>query len=191
MVTIAPTRTHRNVGHRVIGNPKLVRFLFETTRISWLWLIVRVYLGYQWLTAGWGKVTSDGWMKTGEALKGYFMNAVRMEPRPVITYDWYRNFIQGMIDSGAYVWFAKIVAVGEVLVGLALILGILTGFAAFGGAMMNFNFMLAGTTSTNPVLFLLAVLIMLAWKVAGHWGADRWLLPALGTPWQPDTGEDG
>lgn len=190
-MTIAPTRTHRTAGHRVIGNPRLVRYLFETTRSAWIWTIIRVYLGWQWLSAGWGKVTNDAWMKTGVALKGYFTNAVTVDPKPVITYDWYRNFIQGMIDSGAYVWFAKIVAVGELLVGLALILGILTGFAAFGGAMMNFNFMLAGTTSTNPVLFLLAVLIMLAWKVAGHWGADRWLLPALGTPWQPDTGEDG
>ena len=26
---------------------------------------------------------------------------------------------------------------------------------------------------------------MLAWKVAGYYGVDRWLLPMLGTPWHP------
>ena len=50
---------------------------------------------------------------------------------------------------------------------------------------MNFNFMLAGSASTNPVLFLLGLLLLLAWKVSGRIGIDRWLLPALGTPWSP------
>ena len=30
---------------------------------------------------------------------------------------------------------------------------------------------------------LAALLLILAWKVAGWWGLDRFLLPALGTPW--------
>jgi thiosulfate dehydrogenase [quinone] large subunit len=45
--------------------------------------------------------------------------------------------------------------------------------------------MLAGSASTNPVLFLLAVLLMLAWKIAGYWGADRFLMKWVGTPWKP------
>ncbi len=69
--------------------------------------------------------------------------------------------------------------------GLALILGLFTGLAALAGATMNFNFMLAGTASTNPVLFVLAILLILAWKVAGRIGLDRWVLPAVGTPWSP------
>ncbi len=81
---------------------------------------------------------------------------------------------------------AKLVAYGEVLVGLGLIVGALVGVAAFFGTLMNFSFMLAGTTSTNPVLFGLAVFLVLAWKVAGYWGLDRYLLPALGTPWQKE-----
>jgi thiosulfate dehydrogenase [quinone] large subunit len=50
---------------------------------------------------------------------------------------------------------------------------------------MNFNFLLAGSASTNPVLFIIAVLILMGWKVAGWIGLDRWVLPALGTPWEP------
>jgi thiosulfate dehydrogenase [quinone] large subunit len=90
-----------------------------------------------------------------------------------------------MLDSGAYTWFAKVIAFGEILVGAALILGAFVGIAAFFGGFMNWNFMMAGSASINPVLFTIAILLVLAWKTAGWWGLDRWLLPILGTPWQP------
>ena len=70
-------------------------------------------------------------------------------------------------------------------VGLGLLFGVLTGFAAFFGALMNMSFLLAGSTSVNPVLFTLAIGLILAWKVAGYYGVDRFLLPALGAPWKP------
>ena len=69
--------------------------------------------------------------------------------------------------------------------GIALILGIFTGLAAFFGSIMNMNYLLAGAVSTNPILFAIATLLVLAWKTAGWWGLDRWVLPVLGTPWQP------
>ena len=34
-------------------------------------------------------------------------------------------------------------------------------------------------------MFTFAVGLMLAWKVAGFYGVDRSLLPALGAPWRP------
>jgi thiosulfate dehydrogenase [quinone] large subunit len=49
---------------------------------------------------------------------------------------------------------------------------------------MNMGFMLAGTTSTNPVLAITGVLLILLWKNAGYIGLDRWLLPLLGRPWK-------
>ncbi|MDA1003110.1 MAG: DoxX family protein [Chloroflexi bacterium] len=104
---------------------------------------------------------------------------------PPIRYDWYRDFIQFMLDNHWATWFAWVIAFGELFLGIALIVGLLTGLAALGGITLNFNFMLAGTVSTNPVLFLLGILLLLAWKVAGRIGIDRWLLPALGTPWEP------
>ena len=82
-------------------------------------------------------------------------------------------------------------------VGLGLLVGCLTGVAAFFGALMNMSFLLAGSASVNPVLFTLAIGLMLAWKVAGYYGVDRYLLPMLGTPWRPgavkgrDTGPAG
>jgi thiosulfate dehydrogenase [quinone] large subunit len=79
--------------------------------------------------------------------------------------------------------FSYLVAIGEVLVGLGLIVGLLTGIAAFFGGLMNATFLFAGTVSSNPLMFILATWLVLAWKVAGWYGLDRWALPLLGTPW--------
>jgi thiosulfate dehydrogenase [quinone] large subunit len=75
------------------------------------------------------------------------------------------------------------VTLGEMAVGIGLILGALTGIAAFFGALMNMSFLLAGSASSNPVLFAFGIGLILAWKVAGYYGLDRYLLPRLGTPW--------
>jgi thiosulfate dehydrogenase (quinone) large subunit len=174
--------------HLQLMDPPIAIKLFGEVRWAWLWLILRVYLGYQWIHSGWGKITNPAWMDGGAALKGFWTNAVvvpEAPARPAIAFDWYRSFLQMLLDSGSYTWFAKLVAVGELLVGVALILGVFTGIAAFFGGFLNWNFMMAGTASTNPVLFTISVLLILAWKTAGWWGLDRWLLPMLGTPWQP------
>lgn len=169
-------------------DPKFARILFSTTRFAWLWAIVRVWLGYKWIDASLHKIGEQAWTGNGLALKGFWERAVALpQPpgRPAITYDWYRTFLQYMLDVQAYTWFAKIIAYGELLIGIALIVGAFVGIAAFFGAFMNINFMLAGAASTNPVLFTVAILLILAWKVAGYYGVDRYMLPALGTPWKP------
>ena len=173
---------------RQLEDPGWFRFLIGNVVMAPIWTLARLYVGWQWLQAGWHKVTGDGWLnQDGAALRGFWERIVIVpdEGRPAITFGWYRDFVQYMLDHDWYTWFAWIIALGEVVTGIALLIGALTGLAALAGATMNFNFMLAGTASTNPVLFLLAILLLFAWKVAGHIGVDRWLLPALGTPWQP------
>jgi thiosulfate dehydrogenase [quinone] large subunit len=173
-------------GTTEMQDPALARFLFSDVRMAWFWLLVRLYLGYQWLDAGLHKVTDPTWMASGSALQAYWQRAaaVPQTGRPVITYDWYRDFLNVLLASNAHEWFAKLVVYGEILIGVGLIVGALVGVTAFFGALMNLNFMLAGAASTNPVLFLLAALLMLAWKTSGYWGLDYVLLPFLGTPWQ-------
>lgn len=171
-----------------LTDPPITRSLFGDTRWAWLWLFVRLYVGYTWLTSGWGKLNNPAWVQTGEALKGFWQRAVvvpEAPARPPIAFDWYRAFIQFLIDSGSYTWFSKLIVAGEILVGVALVMGLFTGIAAFFGSSMNWNFMMAGSASINPVLFTCSILLMLAWKTAGWLGLDRWLLPRLGTPWQP------
>jgi thiosulfate dehydrogenase [quinone] large subunit len=168
-----------------IEDPPIARLLFGDTRLAWLWLPLRLWLGWTWLQSGWGKFQNPAWIDTGSALQGFWTRAVAMEPRPVISFDWYRDFLEFMLATGAYTWFAKVIVFGELAIGIALILGAFTGIAAFGGGFLNWNFVMAGTASTNALLFAIATWLVLAWKTAGWIGLDRWLLPALGTPWRP------
>jgi len=178
------------VGSTEVPQPAISRFLFHDTRSAALWLVVRFYVGFQWLEAGFHKVTdaNGAWdYGNGAGLLGYWKGAVAIPQTgsPKISYDWYRTFLQTLIDNGAQSWFAPLIAWGEVLVGIGLIVGGLVGIAAFFGELMNMSFMLAGSASTNPVLFFLAVALILGWQVAGYYGADRFILPIIGAPWRP------
>lgn len=170
-----------------IPEPPLARFFLADTRLAWFWLLVRIYVGWQWLQAGWEKVISPAWTGShaGIALQGFLMGALKKvnSPHPDVS-GWYAGFLSGYVLHHT-AFFSYMVSYGELLVGIALILGIFTGIAAFFGGFMNMNYLFAGTVSTNPLLFLLELFLILAWRVAGWYGLDRWLLPLLGTPWQP------
>src|SRR5207245_3214090 len=81
-------------------------------------------------------------------------------------------------------WLAKVIAVGELLVGVGLLIGFLTGIAALFGVVLNFNFVFAGAAGVNPAFMLVGLGLILAWRVAGYLGADYFVLPGLGTPWK-------
>jgi len=182
------TRPIETVATTEVPQPAISRFLFHDTRSAPIWLAVRLYVGIAWAMAGWEKITGNpSWLSNGNALKGFWTNAVAIPKtgKPAISYDWYRTFLQYTLNHQWYTWFAKVICLGELLVGIGLIVGGLTGIAAFFGALMNMSFLLAGSSSTNPVLFTLAILLVLAWQVAGYWGADRFILPLLGAPWKP------
>ena len=171
-----------------VEGPAFTRFLFGNPRAGLFWLPIRLFVGFAWLEAGWHKFNDPAWVgaDAGTAILGYWQNAVAIpeEGRPSITYEWYRTFLQFLIDNGAESWMTYVITFGEMAVGIGLLLGALTGIAAFFGAMMNMSFLLAGSASTNPIMFTLAVGLILAWKVAGYYGLDRYLLPLLGTPWR-------
>jgi len=177
-------KTHEGETVEIEG-PAFARFLFGNSRAGLFWLPVRLLVGFAWLDAGWHKLTGEGWMDGGSALRAYWERAAAIPEggRPPITYEWYRDFINFLLGGNHETWFAVLITFGEIAVGVGLVLGVLTGVAAFFGAFMNMSFLLAGSASTNPVLFTLAVGLMLAWKVAGYYGVDRYLLPLLGTPW--------
>lgn len=170
-----------------LEDPPVAKLLFDDVRLSPLWLLLRLWLAWKWLEAGLGKVQSPAWTgaQAGTAINGFVQGALKKSSgeHPDVP-GWYASFLQSVVQPNASLW-AHLVAYGEVAVGIALVLGIFTGIAAFFGAFMNFNYLLSGTVSTNPMMFLVAGLLVLAWKTAGWLGVDRFLLPALGTPWAP------
>lgn len=171
-----------------LDNPKMITALFSKTSFSWLWLIIRIYVGIQWLAASVAKLSSPAWMQSGEALKTFWASSVVIPPAPaspVIYYDWFRNIIQYLLDHQSYVWFAKFISIGEFMVGLTLILGFMVGVTAFFGGVMHLGLLLEGSFGAAPILIVLEMLLIIAWKTAGYYGLDRYFFNFIGAPWKP------
>lgn len=173
--------------HHIIGESPFSRFFTSDTRSAPLWLILRVYIGALWLEAGWAKVQSDAWVgpDAGTALTGFVHGALAKTTgaHPDVQ-GWYAAFLENVVLPNASVW-SPLIAWGEVLVGVALIAGFMVGISAFFGAFMNLNFLLAGAVSVNPIMYTAAIGLILAWRVAGYWGADHYVLPRLNRRLRP------
>ncbi|MGE5379848.1 MAG: DoxX family protein [Methylocystaceae bacterium] len=150
---------------------------------SWakiLWTILRVYLGYNWFTSGMGKVFGEGsavWVgsKAGVAVTGFLKGALAKTagPHPDVQ-PWYAWFINHVALPNAKL-FSYMVAFGELLVGIALILGLFTTIALIAGLLMNFNYLFAGTVSANPMFVLEELILLWAGSAAFYWALDRFI----------------
>ncbi|MCM3111733.1 DoxX family protein [Lederbergia lenta] len=150
-----------------------MRKLFDGKVVAGLWAIVRIWLGVQWLQAGWHKVVG-GFDATG-FLHGAIAKAGGEAP---VVQGWYGTFLETVALPNAKL-FNVLIPWGELLVGIGLIVGALTIPALIAGGLMNLNFLWAGTISTNPTLLILAVILLFARKGATYWGADRFLTPMI------------
>jgi len=145
--------TNIETGRTAIPEPSITRFLFADSRVAPVWLVVRVYLGYLWITAGWGKITDPAWIgsEAGAAVTGFAQGAIQQTTgeHPQVT-GWYAGFLESVVIPNAAL-FSYLVVFGEIAVGLALILGLFTGIASFFGGFMNASFIFAGTAGANPL----------------------------------------
>ncbi len=180
-----------------IEEPRIARFLFTSPAAGMIWLVLRIWLGYQWLHAGWEKITgteggwhwgigAQSWLRSTAGLKGFAGYALSQtgKPHAAVNYGWYAAFLRWIVRDGAPV-LSRVIALGETAIGAGLILGVFTGVAAFSAGMLSTSFGLAGVAGVNPVFFVIEVMLVLAWRNAGYYGADRYILPAIGTPWHP------
>jgi thiosulfate dehydrogenase [quinone] large subunit len=166
--------------------PAIAKFFLGSSGAAALWFVVRMNVGAQWLLAGWEKVQEPAaWGTNGVAMKGFVAGALAKAggAHPAVQ-GWYANFLQNVVQPNAGLW-SFLITWGEVAVGLGVLLGALTGIAAGFGVLMNLNYLLAGTVSINPVLGTFGLFLVFAWRVAGFYGLDRFLLPAIGLPWKP------
>jgi thiosulfate dehydrogenase (quinone) large subunit len=187
-MTLADRLAARLYKTEQLPDPSFVRTLLSSPKMALIFMAIRIYLGWQWLHVGILKVSNPDWSQTGIALRTSWVNSTLLVPGhkgAAIHYGWYYHFLTFMLSHHWYIWFGKVVAFGEAAIGIALIIGAFVGIAAFFGALANFNYMLAGADTLNPVLFAIALLLVAGWKVAGYLGADYYLLPLIGTPWKP------
>lgn len=128
--------------------------------------VLRLWLGYHWLTAGWGKITG------GFGSEGYLQNTASLATgdHPAVA-GWWAAFLENFAIPNAAL-FDVLIPYGEFLVGLGLLVGALTRSAAFFGLVMNMAFLLSGTVSTNPTMLIVSVLILVAGYNAGKLGVD-------------------
>lgn len=152
------------------------KFIRENVYAAGLLTLLRLYLGWDWMTHGYDKLTK------GFDASGFLKNAVAKPVLETGTQNKLYPTIHGFLESFALPnakLFNVLIPWGEFLVGVGLLLGCLTTAAMFFGVMMNFMFMFAGTVSSNPWLILLGTIILVAGANAGKFGADYYVLPYL------------
>ncbi|MCH1624008.1 DoxX family membrane protein [Ferdinandcohnia quinoae] len=138
-----------------------------------IWTIIRIWLGIQWIEAGFHKLT--GGFDANGFLQGALAKAGGENPA---VQGWYATFLEGFAVPNVEL-FNTLIPWGELLVGLGLILGAATIPALIAGAFMNLNFLMAGTVSTNPILLTAAIILLFVGTGAYHYGTDRFTIPFI------------
>lgn len=138
---------------------------FGNRVVGWPVALLRVGLGVMWLVAVSGKL--EHWSQWPAGLHGY------LEASAKTAFGFYRGFLGLAADH--YMIFAWLVPIGELCIGIALVLGAVTRFAAAVGLFMVLNFwFMKGATFWDPqnhdslfILILFALMFAGAGRVLG------------------------
>lgn len=136
---------------------------FNQPRIR-LWPIaaLRVYAGIFFTYSGFGKIVND---KFVNGMVGFLNSRAEQSP------GFYRSFVESVVIPNKAL-FAGLVSFGEFAIGLALILGLATRYAAVAGALLVTNFWLAKgqgvLDGTNHDVVWLVIFLVLALVPAGR-----------------------
>lgn len=166
-------------------NLRFTDWLFRSRAASVIWLVVRLVLGYWWLNAGyqkiWGSEKAGFWFGGGAGVKGFATAGVlgSATGKGGASYGWWAAFLHNFVIPNAS-WIAKLIALGELAIGVGLVIGLFTGLAALAGLVLNVIYMFTGSAGVNPAYAILEVPLILAWRNAGYLGLDRY---ALDTAW--------
>ncbi len=119
-------------------------------------LPLRLFLGLGWLRTFAEKATEPGW-RDGSELAAFLSSQVE---RGEIVFPLYRELVVELFLPNATL-LGWLVMVGELLVGVAILLGLLTSLALLVATFMNLNFILAGepTPSAFYVVIQVALLV--------------------------------
>ncbi|MFP7170392.1 DoxX family protein [Terribacillus sp. FSL K6-0262] len=137
-----------------------------------VFFVIRLYLGYTFLSAGLGKLMSGNFDASG------FVQGALARSEAGVIQSWWGDFLETVVLPNAGI-FSFLVMWGETLVGLALLLGAFTGFAALMGILMNISFLLSGAFTQNLIMIVLAIVLLIGGSNAGRFGIDNWIMPSL------------
>ncbi len=139
----------------------------EKTPLLYL-ALARIYVGYSFLTAGWSKWKSDfiGHGTLGTVLHDWMAGG----KLPA----WYREFLVNQVTPHVTL-FAWLTVLGEIGVGVSLMLGLGVRVGAFVGLILNLNFYFASGQSLNALMAILqfGFLMSGAGRTVGLDGAIR------------------
>src|SRR5207249_10121763 len=98
--------------------------------------------------------------------------------------EWYKHYLESTVLPSAAL-FAKLQAYGEVVVGVGLLLGLLTGLTALVGLFLAINFGLATQWMSFGqqgfhLLLITSMVIFLCARAGRAWGFDGWILASPG-----------
>ncbi|MER7827666.1 TQO small subunit DoxD [Streptomyces sp. NPDC096097] len=118
-------------------------------------LPLRLFLGVTFVYAGIDKLTDPAFLSaSGDGSIGDLMRGVRDT-----------SAIPAMVDMALHspVGFAVALAIGEILVGLGALVGLLTRVAAVGGALIALSLWLTVSWAVTPYYYGNDLIYMIAW----------------------------
>jgi thiosulfate dehydrogenase [quinone] large subunit len=144
------------------------------------WAVLRIFLGFLFLMAGYEKLGHFSGKILSGILTSWINGGGSVPPNPN---PWYVAFLKGTVIPHAGL-FAILVNYGEILVGIALILGLCTSIVALIGAFLNANYYFAAaqTSSSTQIvnaLFIVTQLLFALACVGQYYGIDTYLLGLL------------
>jgi thiosulfate dehydrogenase [quinone] large subunit len=166
--TAPPLTGHVTVPARLRA---VARWPFTSSSASPIWLAVRLYLGYVWLTMGMDKIGSG--FLTGDPI-GQMLGFAGSGALPVPV-EAYRPVARWLVELGVTPLLSHSMPFLEIAVALAFISGILVVPAAVGAVFLNLNFLLSGVgiVALDGRCIALQLLLILAFRVAGYIGVQR------------------
>ena len=88
--------------------------LFGEVKWAWIWIPLRLYVGWQWLIAGWNKLGNPVWTgeSAGAAVTGFVTGALEKTggAHPDVQ-GWYAWFLRNLVLPNAGLW-SQFVAYG-------------------------------------------------------------------------------
>jgi thiosulfate dehydrogenase [quinone] large subunit len=150
-----------------------------------LWIaLLRVVVGAWFLKAAWTKIAVD-WLGGVIPYPVVSPRFIGFHPKRVAEFAagnpiaWYKQFLEQTVLPSAKV-FATLQALGEVAVGLGLVVGFLVGLTALVGLFLSLNFALATQWMSFGqqgfhLLLVTSMLVFLGARAGRVWGID-WLL---------------